>query len=104
MRPSGGGLGEHLLAACAWLYGVLLMLYPKAFRDRYEAEMRRDFHEVLREGLEEGGVAELIRVWVQGLSDLVLTVLEERSPKLARLAYSLSVDLRKAAGAIVVVV
>jgi len=45
-----------LLAACGRLYGALLVLYPKAFRRRYEAEMRRDFRELMREGLEEGAL------------------------------------------------
>jgi capsular polysaccharide biosynthesis protein len=77
------------------LYGALLVLYPKAFRRRYSEEMRRDFRELLREGLEEGGATELVRVWAQVLSDLVLTVLKERSTTLARrYAAYLSVDPR----------
>jgi hypothetical protein len=115
MRPRGGGRGDHrrlesafllnLLAASAWLYGALLVLYPKAFRRRYEAEMRRDFRELSREGLQEGGSSELMRVWVQLFSDLVLTALKERSTLLAaRSAYSLSVDQRIAVRALVVAV
>jgi hypothetical protein len=84
-----------LLAASERLYGALLMLYPEAFRHRYEAEMRRDFHELMLEGLEEGGAKELVRVWAQVHSDLVLTALKERGTLLARryAAYS-SVDPR----------
>ena len=41
-----------LLAACARLYGVLLVLYPNAFRRRYSEEMRRDFRELMLEGLQ----------------------------------------------------
>jgi hypothetical protein len=78
MRPREGGRGEHLLAASAWLYEALLVLYPKAFRRRYEAEMSRDFRELSREGLQVGGSTELMRVWVQAFSDLVLTALKER--------------------------
>ena len=48
---------DLLLAASVRLYGVLLLLYPKAFRRRYAGEMRRDFEELSREGLEEGGGA-----------------------------------------------
>ena len=66
-RQRGAGL---LLAISAWLYGVLLMLYPKAFLRRYAREMRRDFQELSREGLEEGGGVELARVWTSTLSDL----------------------------------
>ena len=81
MTPRGGGRGERhrrvsaallLLAASAWLYGALLVLYPKAFRHRYSEEMRRDFRELLQEGLEERGATELVRVLAQALSDLVL--------------------------------
>jgi capsular polysaccharide biosynthesis protein len=84
-----------LLAACGRLYGALLVLYPKAFRHRYSEEMRRDFPELVREGLEEGGAKELVRVWAQAHSDLVLTALKERGTLLARryAAYS-SVDPR----------
>jgi hypothetical protein len=66
--------------------------------------MRRDFFELSREGLKEGGATELMRVWAQALSDLVLTALKERGIMPARLAYYLSVDPRIAAGAIVVAV
>jgi hypothetical protein len=63
MRPRGGGRGEHLLAVLARLYGALLVLYPEAFRRRkYSEEMRRDFSELMLEGLEEGGAKELVRV------------------------------------------
>jgi capsular polysaccharide biosynthesis protein len=119
MTPRGGGRGERhrrvsaalvllLLAASARLYGALLVLYPKAFRRRYSEEMRRDFCELLREGLEEGGATELVRVLAQALSDLVLTALKERSTLLAaRSAYSLFVDpriaVRTMVGAVVLV-
>jgi capsular polysaccharide biosynthesis protein len=105
MRPRGGPPGPRrrgsaallllLLAASAWLYSALLVLYPQAFRRRYSEEMRRDFRELMREGLEEGGAKELVRVWAQAHSDLVLTALKERSTLLARryASYS-SVDPR----------
>jgi capsular polysaccharide biosynthesis protein len=83
-RQRGAGL---LLAISAWLYGVLLLLYPKAFRRRYAREMRRDFQELSREGLEEGGRVELVRVWTSTLSDLALTALKERGTVLTRNAY-----------------
>jgi capsular polysaccharide biosynthesis protein len=115
MRPRGGNRGDrhrqgrafllHLLAASSWLYGALLVLYPEAFRHRYEAEMRSDFRELSREGLQEGGSTELMRVWLQAFSDLVLTALKERSTLLAaRSAYSLAVDPRIAVRAMVVAV
>jgi capsular polysaccharide biosynthesis protein len=89
-----------LIAASGQLYGALLVLYPKAFRRRYGAQMRRDFLELSREGLEEGGATELVRVWAQALSDLVLTALMERGIMPARIA-QMSVDPRVAARAMV---
>jgi len=76
-----------LLSASERLYGALLLLYPKGFRRRYASEMRRDFGDLSREGLEEGGGRELARVWAATLSDLAVTALKERSTMLARNAY-----------------
>jgi capsular polysaccharide biosynthesis protein len=118
MNPRGGppshrrgsaALLLFLLAALVRLYGALLVLYPKAFRRRYGAEMRRDFSELMREGLEEGGATELVRVWAQAHSDLVLTALKERSTRAARRYASYSsvgprVATRAAARAMVAVV
>lgn len=92
-----------ILAASARLYGASLALYPKAFRRRYAEEMRRDFCELSREGLEEGGGGELVRVWRATLSDLAVTALKERSTMLARNAY-LPVNPRIAATAVAAVV
>ena len=88
-RGSGGRRGAGLLlllAAFAWLYGVLLGLYPKTFRRRYGPEMRRDFEELSREVLEEGGGAGLARVWGAAYSDLAVTALKERSAALPRIS------------------
>lgn len=93
-----------LLAASARLYDALLGLYPRAFRRRYGAEMRRDFRELSREGLEEGGVTELARVLAEALPDLALTALEERSTVLAKNSRSLSVDPRMVVGVMVAAV
>ena len=92
-----------LLAASQRLYGALLTLYPESFRRRYAAEMRRDFKELSREGLEEGGGSELVRVWATTLSDLVVTALKERSTVSARNAHP-PVGPRLAARAMVAVV
>lgn len=92
MAPGGEGRRGHrradlLLAASERLYGALLALYPEAFRRRYTAEMRRDFGELSREGLEDGGGKELAGVWATAFSDLALTALEERGTMLARNGY-----------------
>lgn len=118
MSPRGGPPGRRrgrafllviLLAAFGRLYDALLVLYPKAFRRRYSEEMRRDFRELLREGLQEGGTTELVRMLAQAFSDLVLTALKERGTLLARRYASYScvdprIAKRAAAGALFVVV
>ena len=105
---SGGGREDRrradlLLAASGWLYGALLALYPRAFRQRYAEEMGRDFADLSREGLEEGGRTELLRVWGGAFSDLALTALRERGTAMSRSAYP-PVGTRTAAMAVVAVV
>jgi capsular polysaccharide biosynthesis protein len=92
-----------LLVASQRLYGALLPLYPKSFRRRYAAEMRRDFADLSREALEVGGGAELVRLWGAAFSDLAITAFEERGTVLSRNAY-LPVQPRIAARAMVAVV
>ena len=92
-----------MLAASQRLYGALLSLYPEAFRSRYAAEMRRDFRELSRNGLEEGGATELARVWASTLSDLLVTALKERGNVSARNAHPY-VDPRIVAKSMVAVV
>jgi capsular polysaccharide biosynthesis protein len=94
---------DLLLAASEWLYAALLALYPRAFRERYAEEMRRDFADLSREGLEEGGGAELARVWGGAFSDLALTALRERGTVMPRSAYP-PVGTRTAAMAVVAAV
>ena len=108
MALGGGGredrrLADLLLAASELIYGALLALYPRAFRQRYAEEMRQDFADLSRGWLEEGGGAELLRVWGGAFSDLALTALQERGTVLSRNAY-LPVQPRIAARAIVAVV
>jgi hypothetical protein len=81
-----------LLAACARLYGALLVLYPNAFRRRYSEEMRRDFRELMLEGLQEGGTA----AQAEGIMEKELLLALGRCGKLtaveAALESSLSVE------------
>ena len=78
-----GSAALLLLAVSAGFYGELLVLYPKAFRRRYAAEMRQDFSELVREGLHDGGTTESVRVLAQAFWEPVLTALKERSTQLA---------------------
>ena len=107
---SGGGTQDRarrgtdlLLAASQRMYGALLILYPRAFRERYAEEMRRDFADLSREGLEEGDGTELLRVWAGAFSDLALTALQERGTAMSRNGYP-PVEPRVAARALVAVV
>jgi hypothetical protein len=85
------------------LNSALPELYPNAFRRRYSEEMRRDFRELMLEGLQEG-TTELVRVLAQAFSDLVLTALKERGTTAARrYAHYLSVEPSIAARAMVAV-
>jgi capsular polysaccharide biosynthesis protein len=65
--------------------------------------MRRDFRELSRDGLEEGGATELARVWAATLSDLLVTAVKERGTVSARNAY-LSADPKIVAKSMVTVV
>jgi capsular polysaccharide biosynthesis protein len=108
MAPGGGGredrrLVDLLLAASELIYDALLALYPRAFRQRYAEEMRRDFADLSREGLEEGGGTELLRVWGGAFSDLALSALAERGTAMSRNGYP-PVEPRVAVGALVAVV
>lgn len=101
-RGPGGQGGRRrrvalLLAASVRLYGALLVLYPKNFRRRYSSEMRRDFEDLSREGIEEGGGTELARVWAATLLDLVVTALEERVTMLVVRHSYLTISARTAA-------
>jgi hypothetical protein len=64
--PAAGGGVLHSSWRPARLYSALLVFYPKAFRQRYAAEMRTDFFELLWEGLQEGGSKEFVRVGGRG--------------------------------------
>jgi capsular polysaccharide biosynthesis protein len=108
MAPGGGWEDRRravllLLAVSELMYGALLALYPRAFRQRYAEEMRRDFADLSREGLEEGGAAELARVWGRAFSDLALTALQERGTAMSRNTL-LPMEPRAAARAMVAVV
>ena len=93
-----------VLLVCAWFYGALLFLYPKSFRLRYAAELRRDFFGLSREALREGGVLGVLRVWTQAFSALVLTAIRRRRilPMEQRVASAMVMMLQVAVVAVIV--
>ena len=94
-----------VLVVCAWLYGALLVLYPKAFRLRYSGELRRHFFGLSREALRERGVLGVVRVWAHAFSALVLTAIRWRSitlPMEQRVASAMVMMLQVAVVAVIV--
>ena len=66
----------------AWigaLYGVLLRAYPKAFRDEYGSEMKLVFGDLLRDASASNQRFAVAGVCIRTLTDLVASVLRERS-------------------------
>jgi hypothetical protein len=94
-----------VLLVFAWFYGALLFLYPKSFRLRYSAELRRDFFSLSREALREGGILGVVRVWAYAFSALVLTAIRQRRitlPMEQRVASAMVMVLQVAVIAVIV--
>lgn len=68
------------------IYRGLLVAYPKDFRERYGAQMVRDFRDLCREKAGRGAPIGFIELWVGVLPDLAESVIRERIArrKLAR--------------------
>src|ERR687894_564641 len=94
-----------VLLVFAWFYGALLLLYPKSFRLRYSAELRRDFFGLSREALQEGGYLGLARVWAYAFSTLALTGIRQKRntlPMEQRVASAMVMMLQVAVVAVIV--
>jgi hypothetical protein len=61
-----------------WVYRVLLIAYPREFRDRYGAELEQTFGNLCREKVELSDSAGLARLWVRTLLDLAHTAAAQR--------------------------
>ena len=94
-----------VLLVIAWFYGALLFLYPKSFRLRYSAELRRDFFGLSREALREVGILGVLRVWAYAFSSLALTGIRRRRntlPMERRVASAMVMMLQVAVVAVIV--
>jgi len=94
-----------VLLVIAWFYGALLFFYPKSFRLRYSAELRRDFFGLSREALREGGILGVLRVWAHAFSSLALTGIRRRRntlPMERRVAGAMVMILQVAVIAVIV--
>lgn len=61
------------------LYGALLFLYPKEFRDAYGQQMRLAFRDACRVAYHQNGASGLLVIWLPTLLDLFKSALEERA-------------------------
>ena len=59
------------------LYGVLLNVYPSAFRRDYGGPMQQVFRDCCRRALNEAGPPGLLALWVRTMLDTVQAALEE---------------------------
>jgi hypothetical protein len=69
--------GKHQLSER--LYGVLLHMYPKEFRDAYGQQMRLTFRDACRVAYHRNGAGGLLALWVPTLLDLLKSALEQRA-------------------------
>ena len=60
------------------VYRVLLLVYPREFRDSYGPQMTQVFGDLCREEKRRSGASGLMVVWVRTLPDLVATAFVER--------------------------
>jgi hypothetical protein len=60
------------------MYRALLRLYPARFRERFGDEMVQLLGDELRDAHRPGATAGVLRVWLAGLGDLVVTATSER--------------------------
>jgi hypothetical protein len=63
----------------AILYRRLLLLYPRAFRQQFAADLAQVFMDVTGEAYQRDGAMGVLGAWGRALPDLAATVLAERS-------------------------
>lgn len=69
---------SKVLAFSTWLYGLFLYAYPSTFRRRYGSRMACVFRDSCRDALQRHSLAALVSLWMETLSDLLLTACLER--------------------------
>ncbi|HAZ49700.1 MAG TPA: hypothetical protein DDW76_28065 [Cyanobacteria bacterium UBA11369] len=63
---------------CLWLYSILLLAYPPAFRWEYGEEMTQLFRDMLQDSIRQRGCWGILEVWFCVLPDWVSTVRQQR--------------------------
>lgn len=61
------------------LYGALLCLYPKTFRESYGGQMRLAFRDACRAAYRRNGAGGLLALWLSTLLDLLKSAIVERA-------------------------
>lgn len=69
---------SKVLAFSTWLYGLFIHAYPTTFRRTYGSRMVCVFRDSCRDALQRHNLASLVSLWLQTLSDLLLTACLER--------------------------
>jgi hypothetical protein len=57
---------------------VLLVLYPKAYRESYGSDMIQLFRDVARDSYRQQGLIGILSWWLSTVLDLIVTVIEQR--------------------------
>ncbi len=69
---------RRMLRVSERVYRVLLVAYPKEFRDAYGPHMTQVFRDAYRESIERAGMAGLVTLWAHAVLDLLTTAFAER--------------------------
>ena len=56
-------------------YGVLLIFYPREFRQRFAGEMADVFEQQLQGAFEESGLRGMLRIWLCAIGELLFVAL-----------------------------
>lgn len=88
----------RLVAASTSVYSVLLLLYPRPFRERFAEPMALAFHDACRATARAGGAPALARLWLATLGDLLVSALAEHSQHLKEEPVMEQHSLSRAAG------
>lgn len=70
--------GEWLLRSSLLFYRVLLLAYPREFREEYGPHMEQAFQDLCQHELEEGGVWSFFGFWLRTIFDVAATAFTEK--------------------------
>lgn len=68
---------QRILRVTNRIYRALLHLYPRDFQHEFGVMMAQDFYDLSRDAYEKGGSVKLSSIWLQTVTDLVITATAE---------------------------